>query len=106
MSTTFKKISALFILSIFLFAYTEKSVHDVIHGDEPHCNAQHEKHFHTQEHHCFICDFDISVFDGSTTSVPPSFTRFGEKAPFICVVSNIAYSYSTASLSRGPPALA
>lgn len=106
MSRTFKKYCALTILGVFLFAFGEKNIHDIIHGDEFHCTAKHEHHFHNQEHHCFICDFYISLFDDSSAQVSFSFILSVSHVPFQVSDSELVYSYHTSFFNRGPPASA
>jgi hypothetical protein len=106
MRSVLKKHLSIFLLGIFLFAYTEKSAHDILHADDMHCNAQHEKHFHDQEHHCFICDFTISLFDNTSNNSESSFLRHTTDAVFAIAESTFSYSASHSSFTRGPPALA
>ena len=51
-----KSIIAIFTLLVFLFPLTEKGIHDYSHIKAPHCTSS-DKHFHSAEHHCEICDF-------------------------------------------------
>ena len=51
-----KFIIAIFTLLVFLFPLTEKGIHDFSHINAPHCTSS-DKHFHSAEHHCEICDF-------------------------------------------------
>jgi len=100
-----KKYSSLFLLSIFLFAYTEKGIHDILHTDDVHCHSLAEKHFHNAEHHCFICDFDISTFGTASFSTQHSFLLHSNEAVFLLTENNFGYSISSPSYTRGPPAL-
>jgi len=78
----------------------------MVHADDQHCNAQHEKHFHDQEHHCFICDFTISLFENTSSTIQSSFLRYTTDAVFAVAESIFTYSASSSSFTRGPPALA
>ncbi|OFY86496.1 MAG: hypothetical protein A3F72_15025 [Bacteroidetes bacterium RIFCSPLOWO2_12_FULL_35_15] len=51
-----KNILSVFILLVFLFPLAEKGIHDFSHINETHCISS-DKHFHSPEHHCEICDF-------------------------------------------------
>lgn len=106
MSQKFRKYCSLIILGVFLFAFGEKNIHDMIHGDEFHCTAKHALHFHNQEHHCFICDFYISLFDDSSAQVNISFIHSPSPVPFRATKSELVYTYHTSFFNRGPPVLA
>lgn len=82
----------------------EKELHALKHTNDEHCQSG-EKHFHQQEHHCFICDFIIST----TTSVKTtndenvlfaSFLKYTSK-----YVSNLSIERIDNTSSRGPPAV-
>ncbi|MCW3086511.1 MAG: hypothetical protein JWP12_3877 [Bacteroidetes bacterium] len=51
-----KKFLSFFFLFLFLFPTVETQFHAYEHRDDLHCNAT-DKHFHSQEHHCPICDY-------------------------------------------------
>lgn len=44
------------MLLLFLFPLAEKGIHDFSHINDTHCISS-DKHFHSPEHHCEICDF-------------------------------------------------
>jgi hypothetical protein len=106
MRLSLKKYSSLFLLSIFLFAYTEKGIHDILHADDDHCHSLTEKHFHDQEHHCFMCDFDISTFGTASFPVEHSFILHSTEAIFLVTENSFSYKASSPSYTRGPPQVA
>lgn len=55
----FKKYSSIFLLLLFLFPFVEKQVHIYQHADDERCVAA-DKHFHSQEHSCSICDYTLT----------------------------------------------
>jgi len=56
MQKHFKKYFSVFFLALLLFPMVEKQVHAYEHRDDIHCSAT-DKHFHTLEHSCSICDY-------------------------------------------------
>ncbi|HXB11960.1 MAG TPA: hypothetical protein VNZ45_08250 [Bacteroidia bacterium] len=106
MRLSLKKYSSLFLLSIFLFAYTEKGIHDILHSDDAHCHSLTEKHFHPEEHHCVICDFDISTFGPDSLPLQSSFIRHSVDAIFLITENSFSYRVSSLSYTRGPPQVA
>lgn len=54
-----KKYLSLFFLFLFLFPMAEKGIHAFEHQSDLHCSAA-DKHFHTLEHTCSLCDFTIT----------------------------------------------
>ncbi len=55
-----KPFIAIFTLLVFLFPLAEKGIHDYHHINDKHC-ASVDKHLHTSEHHCEICDFTNNI---------------------------------------------
>lgn len=102
MSNTVKKYLSFFILLLFLFPTIERGVHAFNHVGDTHCNSS-DKHFHTEEHHCSICDFTST---DSNAPVPTNYSSiiivsdflfhpFSENVPF-----QIAFQHLP---SRAPP---
>lgn len=58
MTLQLKKYLSLFLLVLFLFPMLEKGMHDFEHRGDIHCNAK-DKHFHSLEHNCSVCDHTI-----------------------------------------------
>lgn len=71
MNVQIKKIFSVFFLILFLFPLMEKGIHDANHLDDAHCIAT-DKHFHTLEHNCPICDFTVT----NHTFTPETSARF------------------------------
>lgn len=101
-----KKYFSLFLLGIFLFAYSEKGIHDLLHSDDVHCNSLTEKHYHNAEHHCAICDFQFQWFDNSVAPLKITFVRKAYTANFILPATVILTGEVSHNSSRGPPSLA
>lgn len=59
MSKNINKYFSFFFLLLFLFPLAEKQAHAFEHESDPHCLAT-DKHFHSEEHHCSICDFTVT----------------------------------------------
>jgi hypothetical protein len=59
---------SLFLLATFLFPLAEKELHAWEHRFDTHCNEKSEKHIHTEEHHCSICDFSFTEFQSGIAS--------------------------------------
>ena len=104
MNQSFRRYISLFLLSIFLFAYTEKAVHDIEHSGDDHCHVIGEKHFHNAEHHCAICDFEFPFYD-KVSVFKLAFTRTTISTLFLSTEQNIALRKVSSLPSRGPPAL-
>jgi hypothetical protein len=59
-----KKYISYFFLFLFLFPTIEKQAHALEHSTDVHCKAT-DKHFHTLEHSCSICEFTVSNSNAS-----------------------------------------
>ena len=103
---TIKRIGSLFFLGIFLWFYAVKDLHDILHADDQHCHAQNAKHFHNQEHHCPICEFEFPSFDDQTPHVAVSSHNFFNKAQNLYTVQVISFEPVSLSPSRAPPVVA
>ncbi len=106
MTNIFKSIVAFFLLVIFLFPNVERGLHGYSHKDDTHCTSTTEKHFHTQEHDCSICDFIINISDTPIKSnysfVAQTFNLvFAVQIPISATSSACAYFFSL----RGPPTI-
>ena len=55
-----KYLSVLVLLG-FLFPMVQKGLHDLEHAGDVHCAVGGEKHFHAQEHVCYLCDHTVPV---------------------------------------------
>ena len=94
----------LLLFILFLFPQVEKSLHDFEHQDDSKCFST-EKHFHSQEHTCSLCDYTVSSPNITTDdqseviriSYPFSYHLFCEST----LLSRIDYKFSP----RAPPAL-
>ncbi|HRG37031.1 MAG TPA: hypothetical protein PK289_00725 [Bacteroidia bacterium] len=54
-----KKYGSLFLLLLFLFPFVEKQIHTYQHADDERCISA-DKHFHSEEHSCSICDYTLT----------------------------------------------
>jgi hypothetical protein len=104
MKHSLRRFFSLFLLSTFLFAYTEKNVHDIVHSGDEHCHVLNEKHIHTAEHHCAICDFEFPFYD-KVSVFKLAFTRTTISTIFLSTEQNIALRKISSLPSRGPPTL-
>jgi hypothetical protein len=104
--TTIRRIGSLFFLGIFLWFYSVKDIHDIVHGDDFHCHVKDAHHFHEGEHHCPVCDFTFPYFDEPVAHVEipsdKSFTGVLNVYTTQAVLSKTVYLFS----SRAPPVVA
>ena len=75
-STVLKKYISVFFLLLFLFPLIEKEAHAFEHITDTHCTAN-QKHFHSLEHHCILCDF-ISTDSNKPADAHYQFVRVAE----------------------------
>ena len=76
-------------------------MHDCEHEHQQDNTGQTSAHFENED--CFICDFDLDLFEGFDFSAVP-FTKFTN---YTIVVSSVDYPNPTdfnAYTHRGPPA--
>jgi len=104
--TTIRKVGSLFFLGIFLWFYAVKDIHDVIHADDDHCHVQNAKHFHTQEHHCPICDFEFPGFDDQTPHFEIPSNNFFVKIQNAVLPATVSCETVSLLPSRAPPVVA
>jgi hypothetical protein len=98
------KYISVFLLFLFLFPLVEIGIHEFSHRDDSHCQSD-QKHFHKQEHNCFLCDYTFSSNNPSTenqseillVSVPIYYSAFLESR----IQSVADYKFSP----RAPPVL-
>lgn len=97
-----KKFFVLFTLLVFLFPFVEKEVHNFSHETDFHCNES-DIHFHSEEHHCNVCDFTIDV-NGSPELNQPRF-KFDEaiNSYFSFNENNLSLHEAEYSSLRAPP---
>ena len=60
MKRVYKSIFPFLMMGFFLFPQVTLAIHNFSHSSDLHCNDA-DLHFHTQEHHCNICDFSIPL---------------------------------------------
>ena len=60
MTSQVRTYFALFTLAIFLFPFVEKELHTIEHADDFHCLETSQSHVHEVQHHCSICDFNLT----------------------------------------------
>lgn len=49
-----------FFLLAFLYSLAEKTLHELSHAGDTHCNTVSQEHLHQEEHHCDVCDFTLT----------------------------------------------
>jgi hypothetical protein len=97
-----KKILSIFLLFLFLFPMVQKELHAYEHKNDFHCNST-DKHIHSIEHTCGICDF--AIFDSTLNSSVP-FTIITSEKHFLYIeyAENHNFSYCSQQLPpRAPP---
>lgn len=104
MNQSFRRYFSLFLLSIFLFAYTEITVHSIEHSGDEHCHVIGERHIHNAEHHCAICDFEFPFYD-NVHVLKLTFTSTTISTIFLSTEQNLALRKVSTLPSRGPPTL-
>jgi hypothetical protein len=104
--STIRKIGSLFFLGIFLWFYAAKDFHDVLHADDTHCHVENAKHFHTQEHHCPICDFTFPGFDDQAPQLKVSSNNFSIKIQNTVSAQSVSFEPFSLFSSRAPPLMA
>jgi hypothetical protein len=104
--STLRQVGSLFFLGIFLWFYSVKDIHDVVHADDIHCHVHNAQHFHAQEHHCPICDFEFPGFDDQTPHVSVTSCNFFIKVQNTVLAQAISFQPFSLFASRAPPAVA
>lgn len=100
--TTIRRIGSLFFLGIFLWFYSVKDIHDIIHGNDFHCHVKDAQHFHEGEHHCPVCDFALPFYD-SPSKVKLLYNPSYINTVFLTIEQTIALFEISSISSRGPP---
>lgn len=101
MNKSLSKLFALLLCVAILVPAIERNVHLFKHRNDIHCNSS-EKHFHTSEHNCSICDYTIPLQEFNAVSYSfnfyPSATKF-----FNNYTSCSTLSCAATTASRAPP---
>jgi hypothetical protein len=102
MKQTIIKYFSIFLLSIFLFPLVDKEIHAFEHAGDSHCTSI-NKHFHTAEHHCPICDFTFTSSE-NPKKADNSITIFASSFSYTPSINSI-YELNTIDNtgSRAPP---
>lgn len=104
--TTIRKVGSFFFLGLFLWFYSVKDIHDIIHADDAHPHFKYAQNIQTPGHHCLICDFHFPCFNDQVTKIEIGSHRFYiriRSTPLIQVVSKESVSLFS---SRAPPVVA
>lgn len=102
MMVFFKKVLALFLLTLFLFPTIMEQIHVHEHQDEVHCHES-DLHFCTSHHHCSICDLVPFTFDIPNFYAESS-VYFHENTTLIYGVKSVEFqSFKFSNSLRGPP---
>lgn len=99
-----RRFGSLFFLGIFLWFYSVKDIHDVVHGDDFHCHVKNAKHIHQAEHHCPICDVTLPHYNKPDAFELPE-EPYIINVVYLNIQQEIAIDLISSSLSRGPPQL-
>lgn len=103
---TIKRVGSLFFLGIFLWFYSVKDIHDIIHADDVHHHYPFAENFQTPEHHCLICDFVFPCFDDQSPNFQIPFDNSSFKVQNFYTVQAILGEPVSLFSSRAPPAVA
>ncbi|HPD52946.1 MAG TPA: hypothetical protein PLI08_03310 [Bacteroidia bacterium] len=55
-----RSVLSVFFLLVFLYPLAEKTLHELSHAGDVHCNTVSQYHLHQEEHHCEVCDFTLT----------------------------------------------
>jgi hypothetical protein len=104
--STIRKVGSLFFLGIFLWFYSVKDIHDVIHAGNVHSHYQNAHNFQTPGHHCLICDFEFPGFDDQTSKIELQSISFFIKVQNTLLPGTVSCEPVSLFSSRAPPAVA
>jgi hypothetical protein len=104
--STIRKVGSLFFLGIFLWFYSVKDIHDVIHANDIHQHYQNAENFQTPEHHCPICDFEFPGFDDQKPQVKVPANNFSIKVENAVLPKVVSFEVFRLFSSRAPPVVA
>lgn len=98
-----RQLQAIFLAFVLLVPSGAQVSHQWQHTGDAHCSEKNTLHFHATEHHCSICDIQVSVAD--LTILSPFLTTAGS-----CIIpyypgrpGPYTLSFFDWSGSRGPP---
>lgn len=100
-----KSYFSIFFLVVFLFPTVIKEIHAIDHENVFHCDVKGERHLHTQQHDCTLCDFVLPLVFSSVYNSNDDFSLFCFAETLFPRPAKV-YSFSSclSSLSlRGPP---
>lgn len=103
---TIRKVGSLFFLGIFLWFYSVKDIHDIIHAGDVHTHSQYAHNFQNPGHHCLICDFEFPGFDDQTPHLTVNVFSFFIGLQNSIIVESISYTPVSLAPSRAPPVVA
>ncbi|MFN8275911.1 MAG: hypothetical protein U0T84_00370 [Chitinophagales bacterium] len=63
-----RQLQAIFLAIILLIPSAAEVCHQWQHNDDVHCSEKYTLHFHQSEHHCSLCDFQLSMADAELQS--------------------------------------
>ena len=88
---------------LFLLPTAEQTIHAYKHSNDKHCHVIGEKHFHEQEHHCFLCDYTI-ISETQTASAFSAAKIFFQPFSFSIFNNNfVEIEFAKPHPARGPP---
>lgn len=105
-NATIKKVGSLFFLGIFLWFYSVKDIHDIIHGGDAHTHYQDAHNFQKPTHHCLICDFEFPGFDNQIPHITVNAFSFFIGLQNSIIVESISRHPVSLAPSRAPPVIA
>ena len=97
------QILSFIVLLIFVYPFIQKEIHTLEHAHDFQCTTHTERHYHSVQHHCLVCEYNIllgeTVKEFSASSSPATFVIKITSYFIECNFNYQAYSY----LLRGPP---
>lgn len=103
---TIRKVGSLFFLGIFLWFYSVKDIHDIIHAGDVHTHSQYAHNFQNPGHHCLICDFEFPGFDNQKSKIELSPCSFFVKTQNTILPKAVSSEPVSLFSSRAPPVVA
>ncbi|TAL58372.1 MAG: hypothetical protein EPN85_11745 [Bacteroidetes bacterium] len=96
---------SLFFLSLFVFPYVQKGIHDLEHASEVHCTDKLSTHLHEFSHTCSLCDYTIGKELSTVSAVELGFEEFTTPFLFSEIEDTPFESVKYLFLLRAPPVL-
>jgi hypothetical protein len=100
-----QKYLAILLLALFSSIAGAEITHHH-NDDDAHCYSQHDRHIHSEVHHCAFCDFSFSPLNSHSAKTWHSYITVGSDFQFFLRPFLIIRLTADARFLRGPPQLA